>query len=96
MNGEVIVEVLDGEVIERAGSFEDDSGKSVAYETRKQEARLEVNGYAYPYKVRLEKGQPAFKPGRYRMALHKMLKINNEAHGINKFPVLEPIAAAAK
>ena len=91
---EIVVVIEPGEVKERAGSFTNDAGEKVDYEKRTQEARLETCGYAYPYEVRLEKGQPAFKPGRYVMNVAKMLTVNKGVHGISKYPVLEAVAAA--
>lgn len=97
MNNErdVIVHVFPGKVEERDGDFTNDKGEQVSYSTRKQAARLEVNGFAYPYKVKLEKDQPAYDPGRYRMAVERMLEINKEVHGISKYPILEPLPVAA-
>lgn len=95
MNSEIVVVIEPGQVKERAGSFKNDAGETVEYKTRKQEARLEAGGYAYPYEVRLEHGQPPFSPGRYRMRPEKMLSVNKGAHSFSKFPVLEPLPAAA-
>lgn len=92
---DVIVHVFPGKVDERKGEFTNDKGEKVAYETRAQSGRLEVNGFAYPYQVRLEKDQPAYAPGAYRMALEHMLQVNKERHGISKYPVLEPLPVAA-
>lgn len=89
MNDQVIVVIPEGDVQERNGSFKNDQGEQVDYSTRKQAARLETGGFAYPYEVRLEKDQPAFKPGRYVMAMHKMLQVNKGVHSIAKYPVLE-------
>lgn len=86
---DVVVEVVSNDVQERKGEFTNDKGEQVKFETRKQEARLHVNGFVYPYDVRLENGQPAFPPGRYRMALEKMITVNKGNHGIARFPVLE-------
>lgn len=93
---DVIVHVFPGKVEERQGQFTNDKGEKVDYETVTQSARLEVNGFAYPYKVRLEKDQPPYAAGRYRLALEHMLEVNKERHGIKKYPVLEPFAATAK
>lgn len=92
---DVIVEVLPGSINEKEGTFTNDKGEEVKYATRKQSARLESNGFAYPYDVRLEKDQPAFQPGRYRLALERMLQVNKGAHGVSKFPVLVPVTAPA-
>lgn len=93
MNSEIVVVVEPGEVKERAYSFVNDAGEKVEGTTLKQDARLESGGYAYPYEVRLEKGQPPFKPGRYVMNVAKMLTVNKGAHQFSKYPVLEPAAA---
>ena len=76
MNNEIVVVIEPGETKERAYSFKNDAGELVEGSTRSQEARLESNGYAYPYAVRLEKGQPPFKPGRYVMNVAMMLTVN--------------------
>lgn len=91
---DVVVHVLPGSVDERDGEFQNDKGETVKYSTRKQEARLEANGFAYPYSVRLEKDQRAFAPGAYRLAVEKMIQVNKGAHGFGKFPILEPLAAS--
>lgn len=93
---DVIVEVLNGQPDERGGTFKNDKGEDVQYHTRKQEARLESGGFIYPYDVRLERDQPPYKPGRYRMAVERMLQINKGAHSLAKFPKLEPLAAVVK
>lgn len=94
-NTDVIVEVFAGDVQSRGGTFKNDRGEDVQYETHKQEARLESNGFAYPYDVRLEKGQKPYAPGRYRMDVGAMLTVTKGAHGIAKFAKLHPITAAA-
>lgn len=93
---DVIVHVLPGSVDERDGEFKNDQGETVKYSTRKQEARLEANGFAYPYSVRLEKDQRAWPVGAYRLAVEKMIQVNKGAHGFSKFAALEPIAAPVK
>lgn len=93
---DAIVEVLDSEVKERGGNFKGRDGEDIAYNTRKQEARLEVGGFAYPYDVRLEDGQKGYAPGRYRLALEKMITVNKGAHALGKFTVLAPLSAPAK
>lgn len=96
VNSEVIVEVFPGDVESRGGTFKNDKGEDVQYETHKQAGRLESNGFAYPYDVRLEKGQKPYAPGRYRMNLAAMLTVNKGAHNVSKFPKLEPLAPAGK
>lgn len=92
MNSEIVVVIEPGEVKERDYSFKNDAGEVVEGKTRKQEARLEAGGYAYPYEVRLENGQAAFKPGRYVMNVAKMLTVNKGVHVFSKYPVLEAVA----
>jgi len=94
LNDDVIVEVFPGSVDERSGTFKDDSGEQREYTTRKQAGKLETMGFAYPYEIRLDKGQAPFAPGRYRMVVGKMLTVNKGAHNVSKFPVLEPIKGA--
>jgi hypothetical protein len=93
MNSDIVVEVLEGQPDERSGTFKNDAGEEIEYSTRKQKARLEAGGFAYPYDVRLEKDQKPFAPGRYRMNPTKMLTVNKGVHGFSKYPVLEPVAA---
>lgn len=95
MNPNAVVEVLEAVSKDREGSFKNDQGEMVDYKTRKQAAKLEVAGFAYPYEVRLEDGQATFPVGRYRLALEKMLKVNNGALSLNKFAVLEPLGSAS-
>lgn len=91
MSNDIVVVIEAGDVKERAGSFTNDAGEKVDYETRKQDARLEAGGFAYPYEVRLEKDQKAFAPGRYRMNTAKMLTVNKGVHVFSKYPVLEAL-----
>lgn len=92
-NSEIIVEVVGDKANERKGEFKNDKGETVAFETRKQEARMHVNGFVYPYDVRLENGQKEFAPGRYRLATEKMISVNKGVHNIARYPVLEPVKA---
>lgn len=98
MNGsdQVVVEVLDDQVLEKDGSFKNEAGEDVKFQTRKQDARLECGGFAYPYSVRLKDGQKPYPKGRYRMALERMVQVNKGAHSLDKFTVLEPLALGAK
>lgn len=91
LNDDVIVEVLDAKLNERSGSFTNVAGEVVDYTTRKQEGKLESRGFVYPYDIRLDKGQPPFAVGRYRMNVAKMIAVNKGVHSISKFPVLEPL-----
>lgn len=90
----VRVTILPGQLKEREGSFKNDAGENIDYKTRNQPARLEVNGFAYPYDVRLDKDQPPYAAGEYVLDLGAMLEINKSKHGLAKFAVLVPVAAA--
>ncbi|KGM56254.1 single-stranded DNA-binding protein [Lysobacter daejeonensis GH1-9] len=96
MERDVIVEVVPGEVKTRGGNFKNDDGDDVAWTKRTQEARLQSNGFIYPYDVRLEEGQPPYPPGRYRLAIEKMLQVNKGAHFFSKFSVLEALLPGSK
>jgi hypothetical protein len=90
-----IVTVLASKVDEKPWDFIDDSGKKREGTTRSQKAKLEVAGFAYPYKVRLEDGQPPYAAGEYVLDLAAMVQVNKEAVNLSKFPVLLPMKAAA-
>ena len=90
-----IVTILAAKVDEKPWEFTDDQGKQRTGSTRSQKAKLEVNGFAYPYKVRLEESQPAYAPGEYVLDLAAMCQVNKEAVNLSKFPVLLPLAAHA-
>lgn len=76
-------------------SFKDDKGDLREGETVYQQAKLEVAGFAYPYKVRLEDGQQAYAQGEYVLDLAAMVQVNKEAVNLAKFPVLIPLKAVA-
>jgi hypothetical protein len=82
--------VLDATPKERDGSFKNDKGENIEYSTRKQPARLEIGGFAYPYDVRLEDGQKPFPAGDYVLDLDAMLAVNKGVATISKFAVLRP------
>ncbi|KWV12248.1 single-stranded DNA-binding protein [Xanthomonas translucens pv. translucens] len=84
------VTVLDGAVIERGGTFEDDSGKERSYTTRKQKAKLEVGGFAYPFDVRLEEGQKPYAAGDYDLDIGSMAQVNKGVLSLSKFTALTP------
>lgn len=94
MSDQAIVEVLDDHVHEKGGSFKNDAGEDVSYTTRKQDARLEVGGFAYPFSVRLEDGQAAYPKGRYRLAIEHMLQVNKGVASLSKFTRLAAIGAS--
>lgn len=94
MNLETVkVTILSTNIDEKSGTFEDDAGKERSYTTRKQKAKLEAGGFAYPYDVRLENGQQPFPLGEYLMDTAAMLAVNKAAHTFSRFPVLRPIEA---
>ncbi|PPT53124.1 single-stranded DNA-binding protein [Xanthomonas arboricola] len=84
------VTVLNSEVDERGGTFEDEKGKERSYTTRKQKCRLEVDGFVYPYEARLEDGQKAFLPGEYELDVAGMLQVNKGNIALGKFAKLKP------
>ncbi len=86
MNPKVTIE--SNEVTEREGSFKGSNGDVIDYATRKQNARLDVGGFAYPYEVRLEAGQKPYAPGVYEMDLAAMLEVNKKNAALSKYPVL--------
>ncbi len=90
MNNEVKVTVLDANVIERSGSFDGRDGESISYTTRKQKAKLETGGFAYPFDVRLEDGQKPYPAGNYTLDIPAMLAVNKGVASLGKFTVLQP------
>ena len=96
MNPSNRVTITNAEVIAREGSFKNDSGDTVNYSTRKQAAKLEIGGFAYPFDVRLEEGQKPYEAGVYTLDLEAMVSVNKGAINLSKFPHLRPVAAAAK
>jgi len=90
----VKVTVLDANVIERDGKFEDAGGKEVKYSTRKQKAKLDAGGFSYPYDVRLEDGQKPYPVGDYEFDVGAMLQVNKGVASLSKFTVLRPIGKA--
>jgi len=82
------VTVLKSEIDERGGSFKSDKGEDVAYKTRKQKARLETDGFAYPFDVRLQDGQPGYPQGDYELDIESMLQVNKGVASLSKFTVL--------
>ncbi len=85
------VTVLSADVDERGGTFKDDEGKDREYTTRKQKAKLEAGGFAYPLDVRLDKGQQAYQPGEYELDVEAMVSVNKGAINFSKFHVLRPL-----
>ncbi|MFD0727051.1 single-stranded DNA-binding protein [Lysobacter brunescens] len=92
---QIKVSVLSANVEERKGTFTDDSGKDREFTTRKQKAKLEVGGFAYPFDVRLENGQQPYAPGEYLLDPAAMLTVNKGALNWGRFPVLRSLAESA-
>ena len=91
------VTVLDATVAERGGSFKNDAGENVEFTTRKQRAKLETGGFAYPFDVRLDKGQPAYAVGEYELDVAAMAQVNKGVLSLSKFTVLRnPIKVAPR
>lgn len=90
MNVEIKVTVLDAEPIERSGEFDGRDGEKISYTTRKQKAKLEAGGFAYPFDVRLEDGQKPYPVGDYTLDVGAMLAVNKGVASLGKFTVLTP------
>ncbi|WP_223495080.1 G5P family DNA-binding protein [Stenotrophomonas indicatrix] len=89
------VTVLKSEIDERGGNFKNDKGESVAYTTRKQKGKLETDGFAYPFDVRLQDGQPGYPQGDYELDIESMLQVNKGVASLSKFTVLRKLPAAS-
>lgn len=82
------VTVMDAEVIERGGTFQDDNGKDRSYTTRKQKAKIEAGGFVYPFDVRLEDGQKPYAVGEYEVDVEAMAQVNKGVLSLSKFTKL--------
>lgn len=89
------VTVLDAQVNERGGNFQNDKGENIEFTTRKQKAKLETGGFAYPYDVRLDKGQPAYPVGEYELDVTAMAQVNKGVLNLSKFTMLRPLSKSA-
>ncbi|MCU1084972.1 G5P family DNA-binding protein [Stenotrophomonas maltophilia] len=89
------VTVLDSQINERGGSFTNDRNENVEFTTRKQRGKLEADGFAYPFDVRLDKGQPGYQAGEYELDVPAMLQVNKGVATLSKFTVLRPLQKAA-
>ncbi|AUZ55056.1 single-stranded DNA-binding protein [Stenotrophomonas acidaminiphila] len=87
------VTVLSAQVEERDGTFEGRNGDQINYTTRKQKAKLEAGGFAYPFDVRLEAGQRAYPVGEYTLDMDSMVSVNRGALNLSKYTVLLPAKA---
>ncbi|HEL7732862.1 TPA: single-stranded DNA-binding protein, partial [Stenotrophomonas maltophilia] len=65
-----------------------DAGENVEYTTRKQKGKLETGGFAYPFDVRLDKGQPGYPEGEYELDVESMIQVNKGVATLSKFTVL--------
>ncbi|MGH8040316.1 MAG: single-stranded DNA-binding protein [Pseudomonas sp.] len=91
MNNEVKVTVLKSTIDERRGTFKDDEGKDREYTTRKQKAKLEAGGFAYPFDVRLDEGQAAYPEGDYVIDFASMVQVNKGVLNLSKYTALIPV-----
>lgn len=89
------VTVLKSEIDERGGSFKNDKGEDVAYSTRKQKGKLETDGFAYPFDVRLQDGQPGYPQGEYELDVESMLQVNKGVATLSKYTVLRQLPKVA-
>lgn len=94
MNEQIKVTVLDEQPVERSGEFDGRDGEKISYTTRKQKARLEAGGFAYPFDVRLDDGQRPYPKGDYALDVGAMLAVNKGVATLSKFTALRPLAAA--
>ncbi|WFC43785.1 single-stranded DNA-binding protein [Pseudoxanthomonas sp. SE1] len=88
------VTVLEETPIERSGTFDGRDGEQISYTTRKQKAKLEAGGFAYPLDVRLEEGQKAYPKGDYTLDLEAMITVNKGVINLSKFTALKSLASA--
>lgn len=80
-----------GPSVSKEGDFKNDKGEKVEYTTVKQKARLESNGFAYPFDVRLEEGQKDYPEGDYELDVAAMLNVNKGVASLSKFAVLRKL-----
>lgn len=88
MSNEIRVTVLDANPIERSGEFDGRDGEKIQYTTRKQKAKIEAGGFAYPYDVRIEDGQKPYPVGVYTLDVGAMLQVNKGVASLGKYTVL--------
>lgn len=84
------VTVIKGTVEEKSGTFKDNDGKDREYTTRKQKAKIEAAGFAYPFDVRLEDGERAYPEGEYLLDVDSMLQVNKGVAVLGKYTKLIP------
>lgn len=79
--------------ITKHGTFKNDAGEPQDYTTVIQKGRMESNGFAYPYDVRLEDGQQDYPQGDYELDVEAMIQVNKGKASLSKFTVLKKAAA---
>ncbi|MCC8363258.1 single-stranded DNA-binding protein [Lysobacter sp. A6] len=89
-----IVTVLSNQVVTKPWEFVDDQGKTRTGATRTQKAKLEVQGFAYPFVIRLEEEQAAWPVGEYVLDVAAMLQVNKEKAQLSKAHYLVPLLPA--
>lgn len=89
------VTVLKSEIDERKGSFKNDAGEVIEFTTRKQKAKLEAGGFAYPLDVRLDNGQTGYAEGDYELDVESMIQVNKGVINLSKFTVLRQLPKVA-
>lgn len=95
MDNIIKVTVLDSQIDERGGIFKNDRNEDVQYTTRKQKGKLETGGFAYPFDVRLDKGQPPYAVGEYELDVAAMAQVNKGVVTLSKFTVLRQLGKPA-
>lgn len=83
------VTILEADVVERSGTFDGKDGEQINYTTRKQKAKLEAGGFAYPLDVRLEEGQKPYALGEYELDLDNMVSVNKGVINLSKYTALK-------
>lgn len=89
------VTVMKSEIDERKGSFKNDAGEVIEFTTRKQKAKLEAGGFAYPLDVRLDNGQTGYAVGDYELDVESMIQVNKGVINLSKFTVLRELPKVA-
>lgn len=95
MENQIKVTVLNSSIDERGGTFKNGEGEEIEYTTRKQKAKLETGGFAYPFDVRLDKGQAPFPEGEYYLDVASMAQVNKGVLSLSKFTALTPVQKTA-
>lgn len=81
-----------GAAVTKDGNFKNDNGEMIDFQTIKQPGKLEVGGFAYPFDIRLDKGQTPWPVGdQYVLDLDAMVQVNKGVVSLSKFHVLKPV-----